>query len=44
MRATAIPAVDAAYGETLAWDTEVDFTHKKQTGGTGPVRTPQTAP
>ena len=43
MGAAAIPAVDAAYGETLARD-QVDFTLKKQTGGTGPVRARQTAP
>jgi len=33
--AAAIPAIDAAYRETLVRDTEVDLTHKKQTGDTG---------
>ena len=35
MGAAAIPAIDAAYPETLVRDTEVDLTHKKQTGDTG---------
>jgi len=38
MGAAAIPAIDAAYPETLMRDTEIDFTHKKQTGGFARVK------
>ena len=34
-----IGAPQVAYRETIGHEAEIDYTHKKQTGGSGPVRT-----